>query len=538
MSAPPSSHSLRDAYGRRATWNHPFSPASDPRVGVVSELDDPAILEVSRRSSIDHPPLRHRTSAVGSNAVVSASYSGPPALIQELAKFDDQTSYDELRFVMELTAARASEGIVYPISSYSAHMSHSELPASDLVHKLSPAARRYLDEYNAGSHRLPPPVPVPASFVLAEQQHQPYFACYPGSPLDMFVPPCPDPSFGPSFSAYSPNGSVPPAIPIPTAMPLLAPFHPQQQELTIPHQVPTFEFQLDSSPASTDISQFSAYSDLLSTPRSSSFGLGLGPTSPLTTPATSPKTDDFSLEPYTRNQRPLTSAVDPLSDPVRIRNRKKSLVRLCAEEYARNVGAVKSWGLVKFFDGNKGWGFILDQFKVPGEDIWIHYTNLEIPKGHRFLISEELVEYLIVWDSKKSQLKALLVTGLGGTPLLAFSDPALAASLSKFKPSQGPLPTTLSPRSRKRIYAEKQERKRRIEDDDRKDKMLRFLQKEKDKERRELINEGRFGAVGTSIGTTGVGLGITAMMAAVELTEIEELNEEDEPVADNQVVEN
>ncbi|GAA6006948.1 hypothetical protein JCM11491_001451 [Sporobolomyces phaffii] len=549
---------------RRAAWvgrdeDSVFSSSPAPRPSPAPFqpiLNDPAIVEL-RRASIAQ--LNKRTSTTSS---APAPAVGSQALVTELAKFDPQTPYEELRYVMELTAAQASEGI-YPISSSStvsspsSAKSYSELSfisemdstlptAEDAMDpKLSPAARRYLDEYNSGHHRLPPTM---GFSTCSSPPPHPRFPFYPlpGSP----PPPL---SLGTAFPpyTYSPEPALPPA-------PSTFPFIPAQPvppatsyfpgPITAP--IPNFDFHLDSAPPSSYLPQFTSPGDTLSpsfsnassSPSSSFYSPpGFGYQTPSTTPSVSPNPDSFAFFkappfPVHGGEGGQSDAEAIVGDPPR--RKKKSLVRLCAEEHARTRGAVKSWGIVKFFDGNKGWGFILDQSRVPGEDVWTHYTNLEIPRGHRFLVSEEVVEYLIVWDTKKSQLKALLVTGLGGTPLLAFSDPILAASLSKFKPSQGPLPPTLPLETKRKIYAIKRDKQKR-EDEEKereiKDKMRSYLEKEQARDheddldllqvQRGLLNFGILGGTGSAKGQEG---GEVSATVGLGLIGIEEVDEDDD----------
>ncbi|GAA5830676.1 hypothetical protein JCM3766R1_003384 [Sporobolomyces carnicolor] len=549
MSTPPSiplPHSSVEA--PRTTWQPSSNLSEDSSHPLVappgSSGAEPGAFastgqELRQASVAQLPQARWRGVPVPSTPTRSRVV-GPQALVNELAKFDSGTPYEELRFVMELTAAQASENL-YPISSASSvcspvrrsrrdyeksehdwsFMSESDatfpqaLDAMDP--KLSPAARRYLDEYNSGQHRLPP-VFSPALFSPVRPSAS-FFNSPPPPPLEM-LPPLPhliDPvppslAAGPNFpfGPAQPSHSYfpgPVVTPIPCALPASPPV------------VPTFDFQLAPSPSafapdhsfansSSNSLSPSALSFDASSPSSASSSFsstsclanGYGFT-PSTTPSTSPHPDPSCssyLSPLaapplaffpsstalpspslsSTSSSSSTSSRDTSDTLALVRRRKKSLVRLCAEEHARTKGAVRSWGIVKFFDGNKGWGFILDQSRVPGEDVWTHYTNLEIPRGHRFLVSEEVVEYLIVWDSKKSQLKALLVTGLGGTPLLAFSDPTLAASLTKFKPSQGPLPPTLSPETKQKIYAAKREKQRKFDEAVKQERIKRLVAKE------------------------------------------------------------
>ncbi|GAA5948473.1 hypothetical protein JCM3765_004895 [Sporobolomyces pararoseus] len=528
-------------YGRRATWiatqennnnndeviRAPSALPPPPPSSLFNNLDQEEIdpttaLEIRRASIATLPQARWRTSTptrTSPSPSSSIPLVGPQALVAELAKFDNGTPYEELRYVMELTAAQASQGI-YPISSSSSSSVSSSSPPGGRAYSptgessfyaesdstlpqardamdpiLSPAARRYLDEYNLGQHRLPcsPPSHSHSHSIFNAPQY-PYYPVPPSitspSTAAAAAPPFvvePSPLSTFPFGPIQPSTSYFPGPAITPIPPILLPGSPSSGAA-----VPTFDFQLDPSPSigggGNQFSFSSSTTGSLSPSFTSASSSSTPPTGFVFTPSTTPSTSPNPDCPLPLLPPPSSSSeLDPKSVTEQFlllrRQKKKSLVRLCAEEHARTKGAVKSWGIVKFFDGNKGWGFILDQSRVPGEDVWTHYTNLEIPRGHRFLVSEEVVEYLIVWDSKKSQLKALLVTGLGGTPLLAFSDPTLAASLTKFKPSQGPLPPTLSPNTKKQIYAAKREKQRKLDEEVKKERMKRYLE-------RELIRKG------------------------------------------------
>ncbi|GAA5912246.1 cold-shock protein [Sporobolomyces salmoneus] len=499
--------------GRRSNWVPPTS-------------------SIEQDNFFNSPPIASR--GVAPPNPPSWMIPAPQALVHELAKFDNLTSYEELVYAMDQSPG---ESTPYPISSAPSSAASTPLRgrsrgrgiedqsfassedfnnmsfvseadssfprALDAMDpKLSPAARRYLNEYNEGQHRInttsfphplsawfapppfaPPPPPVQPQFYSSSSPPlstmNEFSAALP--PLHLFDP----------ASSTTPNLNgfpfVPPPVqplnsnsyfPGPVVMPIPPPL------LSLPEGggivPPTFDFQLAPSPNSIpDLAARDSSSTSLSpslsfgSSSSSSSSNGFSFISPSTTASTSPNPDGGYLKPLS-----FTGFDALLASSGGIRRKKKSLVRLCAEEHAKRCGSVRSWGICKFFDGNKGWGFILDQSRVPGEDVWTHYTNLEIPRGHRFLVSEEVVEYLIAWDSKKSQLKALLVTGLGGTPLLASSDPTLAASLTKFKPSQGPLPSDLSPESKQRIYAIKRDKQRDLDEQVKKERIKRLMQKE------------------------------------------------------------
>ncbi|HUT58881.1 MAG TPA: cold-shock protein [Phycisphaerae bacterium] len=56
-------------------------------------------------------------------------------------------------------------------------------------------------------------------------------------------------------------------------------------------------------------------------------------------------------------------------------------------------------GIVKWFDGKKGYGFIE---RPDGEDVFVHYTAIEEP-GHRTLSTGDAVRFEIVQGEKGPQ---------------------------------------------------------------------------------------------------------------------------------------
>lgn len=72
---------------------------------------------------------------------------------------------------------------------------------------------------------------------------------------------------------------------------------------------------------------------------------------------------------------------------------------------------MKSTGKVKFFDVQKGFGFITPT--AGGEDVFVHQTAIH-SRGFRSLAEGEDVEYEMVEDDKRGKKCAANVTGPGG----------------------------------------------------------------------------------------------------------------------------
>ncbi|KAI5479402.1 Cold-shock protein, DNA-binding domain containing protein [Pseudohyphozyma bogoriensis] len=80
-------------------------------------------------------------------------------------------------------------------------------------------------------------------------------------------------------------------------------------------------------------------------------------------------------------------------------------------------------GTTKFFDTQKGFGFILDDnmADIGGRDIFVHYTALLMKSGFRCLSNKEPVEYDIV-KATGGGYQALNVSGRAGAPLRGLTD--------------------------------------------------------------------------------------------------------------------
>ncbi|GAA5969270.1 hypothetical protein JCM8115_006745 [Rhodotorula mucilaginosa] len=95
-------------------------------------------------------------------------------------------------------------------------------------------------------------------------------------------------------------------------------------------------------------------------------------------------------------------------------------------------GAVlSSRGACKFFDVEKGFGFIIDDHAEElGADVFIHYTGIEQTRGFRCLAQHERVEYALVKHSS-GRFQALKLRGENGAPLKGLDDPRQAAAFDR-----------------------------------------------------------------------------------------------------------
>lgn len=70
-------------------------------------------------------------------------------------------------------------------------------------------------------------------------------------------------------------------------------------------------------------------------------------------------------------------------------------------------------GSVKFFDPQRGFGFIQSE----GKDYFVHYSAIQSQGGFRSLADGEEVEFDVEEDTKSGKLKCVNVTGIGGAPV-------------------------------------------------------------------------------------------------------------------------
>ncbi|CAH8298840.1 unnamed protein product [Eruca vesicaria subsp. sativa] len=80
-------------------------------------------------------------------------------------------------------------------------------------------------------------------------------------------------------------------------------------------------------------------------------------------------------------------------------------------------GGAKRRGSVKWFDTQKGFGFITPE---DGEDLFVHQSSIR-SEGYRSLAEGESVEFLVEIDSNSGRSKAVDVTGPDGAPVLGTS---------------------------------------------------------------------------------------------------------------------
>ncbi|GAA5828056.1 hypothetical protein JCM11251_005713 [Rhodosporidiobolus azoricus] len=87
-------------------------------------------------------------------------------------------------------------------------------------------------------------------------------------------------------------------------------------------------------------------------------------------------------------------------------------------------GHARSTGQVKWFDPERGFGFIRDEHSVAlgGRDVFIHYTRICQAVGFRCLAAGEIVEYTLV-AQETGRVSALGVTRLSHSPATGLRDP-------------------------------------------------------------------------------------------------------------------
>eukprot|EP00747_Dinoflagellata_sp_TGD_P194807 gnl/TRDRNA2_/TRDRNA2_62648_c0_seq1.p1 gnl/TRDRNA2_/TRDRNA2_62648_c0~~gnl/TRDRNA2_/TRDRNA2_62648_c0_seq1.p1 ORF type:complete len:131 (+),score=32.03 gnl/TRDRNA2_/TRDRNA2_62648_c0_seq1:81-473(+) len=92
--------------------------------------------------------------------------------------------------------------------------------------------------------------------------------------------------------------------------------------------------------------------------------------------------------------------------------RQLNLVGRSAFLWTRSMPCLGSnTGTVKFFNSEKGFGFITAQ---DGQDYFCHFTAIQ-KDGFKSLAEGEEVEFDLVPDERKGGMKASNVTGPGGT---------------------------------------------------------------------------------------------------------------------------
>ncbi|GAA6061317.1 hypothetical protein JCM10212_003207 [Sporobolomyces blumeae] len=553
------------------TLTPPLTPAQRSSMSV--EEDDSIEIIVDSAAGL----AQNEPSDAGSHASShSDPLHGPPALLAELARFDQYATYEDVVYTMELHALDAANGH-FPISSVgrgwldanATRIANGDKPV------LHAAARRYLREYNEGHHRLPPTgFPVPASAFggaggaslapVAHSQSQPAMV----EPPQVFNSARPRPRPPPLALGQAPAAAttrrVQPLRVTPNDPPQAAavgprpgrldsatstghypvarharhdqhqyanamPFSPTTMTIYSAHHVPVPEFDIYNSPLGfaspcgavfpfPPVSPALAIDAPMPSPFSPAFCVN-GPIPPPFLPVPLPAIDGPGLAPVVDingfvvpsvaspglsltpqlspsssftsygSTAPSTPATpyDPVLSPSPLTPpcgdvttttttttklegggpgpTPKSVGRLQVEAWLSDPAAdavLHSCGMVKFFDPNKGWGYIVDQGHpvLAGQDIWVHYTALRMDRGHRFVVEGEWVEYTVVWDAQKQQLKCLNVQGFGGRPFFAETHPSEAVVLARFKPCTGPLPSTLPLDSRREVYAAKVEGKK------------------------------------------------------------------------------
>ncbi|BGO88411.1 hypothetical protein NBRC10512_006976 [Rhodotorula toruloides] len=90
-----------------------------------------------------------------------------------------------------------------------------------------------------------------------------------------------------------------------------------------------------------------------------------------------------------------------------------------------------STGTCKFFDVEKGFGFIVDDHNQEIKlDVFAHYTGVDQKRGFRCLAPGERVEYVLTKLSN-GKLQAFRIKGENGAPLQGLANPAQAAAFDK-----------------------------------------------------------------------------------------------------------
>ncbi|GAA5876955.1 hypothetical protein JCM3774_000550 [Rhodotorula dairenensis] len=111
--------------------------------------------------------------------------------------------------------------------------------------------------------------------------------------------------------------------------------------------------------------------------------------------------------------------------------RNKAEDNMTVRERLEGGEVLSSRGACKFFDVEKGFGFIIDDHAEElGADVFIHYTGIEQTSGFRCLAQHERVEYALVKHSS-GRFQALKLRGEHGAPLKGLDDPRQAAAFER-----------------------------------------------------------------------------------------------------------
>ncbi len=79
----------------------------------------------------------------------------------------------------------------------------------------------------------------------------------------------------------------------------------------------------------------------------------------------------------------------------------------------RGTRALRQSGKVKWFNENKGYGFILQD--EGGQDVFVHYSEIK-EEGYRTLAEGEVVEYEVAESPKGPQAKEVVRNGEKPSP--------------------------------------------------------------------------------------------------------------------------
>merc|ERR1719440_2258500 len=81
--------------------------------------------------------------------------------------------------------------------------------------------------------------------------------------------------------------------------------------------------------------------------------------------------------------------------------------------------AARETGTVKFFNAEKGYGFVTS---AEGEDFFVHFSGIK-SDGFKSLGDGEQVEFVKEYNQQKAKWQAVDVTGPGGQPVQGSSRP-------------------------------------------------------------------------------------------------------------------
>ncbi|GAA5991269.1 hypothetical protein JCM10908_003232 [Rhodotorula pacifica] len=272
-------------------------------------------------------------------------------------------------------------------------------------------------------------VPTSPTFFSAGFSPQPYSAAASGYPPYYYAHPTDFSAFLQGYSAPSPPGTPLSAsdAATPTSASTAAPRHQQQQQLYPPSLGLGHPYIYATTPGTQSANTSLSLSSVAAS------SLGFSPANSRSTSASSAiSTSTGGSADMSAYMYPFPYAYYPPSRGVSVgAGGGVKGERTTIRERLEGGAVLQSRGACKFFDVEKGFGFIIDDHaEEVGADVFIHYTGIEQTRGFRCLAQDERVEYALVKHSSGG-FQALKLRGEHGAPLKGLGDPKQAAAFDR-----------------------------------------------------------------------------------------------------------